>query len=1299
MKKGVYVIVLLLVLFSAYFLINVFSEEVVGGKVKTNNQDSQPQQNMINYIQKSLTNINYNKIITTSNAEQELRNYMGTLNINDEHFKLDKITQFKNKLFVYFDQYYKNIPVYNSKNVFYVNNEKLSFTKTNYYGKINLDVNPNLKENQIDDLIKNKNFLNQFENKYYDIIGNERRYDFSKINLDQIKIDKKELLIYPKNDEYYLSYRLVINHKDFDLTYFIDANTGGILDIKDNRIYYDVSGTVIGKEWEDPFTGGTQLEKPFQHNYIGIGENQIETDENGYYYISDLNGLTNLESYLSGPWVTVYNSQLEESKHLSSFSDNSQHDWNWDLDDNSYLDEESNVFYHINRIHDYAVSIGTVELSHLPATVNHDNHCNAFYSRYNSYGVNFFEKGDIQVEDFFFPENNYNLTCENTALINDVVLHEYGHYIIDELDPLLYDLSSDSRLDAGRMHEGLADYFACDLNNNTNLAEGFYVNVTRPVIDISLPLRTCNSGNRYPKDYGKEIHFGGKIISSSVFSIREKIGKEQLDPILINALRLQPTNFIELLDSLIIADDDNNNILDGTPHIVDICTSFYDHGILSDYCIGFTSKPIAHIDEIIQSVNEDPKIISGKINIKGTVYPSYQSTLERYIISIGNYSVTFQNPNGIKKDILSYSFDTFHVDDGTYNLSLIAIDSNGFIESDNFKIYIDNKWPINLTVRPDYGFSTGSPVAFNLDNDAEDEILISVVKTNNPGEKLSYYLYAFKSNGNRLEGWPKRYSNFEINPQTAGTSISNIPDPSIGDLENDGNNEIVISIGNLLAVLNLSGDVKWSKSLDGYSYASPVLADLFNDGKLEIIITQNFFDTRTVPPLLNSSLIVYDSEGTIKWQKKFENYFIGDSYSTMGDVDGDGHKEIVVVMYNINEFKSKIYIYNKNGVLLEGWPKLIEGISKASSPILADINHENKLSIFFGASRKSHLQNSYQYTIYGFSYNGISLNNWPINLSRPSFYNRHIFSMSDLDEDGYPEIVVPLDKIYILNKNGTVRSILNDTNSRLAYSFNIGSGVSDIDGNGDKEIVINTGEGSNLRSITIYKDTGEIISSWPKQLNGFAKSSPLISDIDKDKKIEIIVATELGSLYFFEQDTSINEYQFDWQMFRHDVQHTGQFDNKDKNIKIINLVKPGSLKVDQTGTFIWSSIAQSFKNNTILWDIKWTGPIGIGSGLKGTCQDRFCFNYSAIQKWTKPGKYTITAKVSNGLNSDTNIAEINVGMCSDGMLYGSCSKTKPNYCNSNGKIINNCQRCGCPRNLLCQKNGSCKIGNDLPKTN
>ena len=46
--------------------------------------------------------------------------------------------------------------------------------------------------------------------------------------------------------------------------------------------------------------------------------------------------------------------------------------------------------------------------------------------------------------------------------------------------------------------------------------------------------------------------------------------------------------------------------------------------------------------------------------------------------------------------------------------------------------------------------------------------------------------------------------------------------------------------------------------------------------------------------------------------------------------------------------------------------------------------------------------------------------------------------------------------------------------------------------------------------------------------------------------------------------------------------------------------------------------------------------------------------------------------------------------CSDNTLPGSCSVTKPLFCD-NGNLIKKCNLCGCPTDQICQINGTCQV--------
>jgi len=56
-----------------------------------------------------------------------------------------------------------------------------------------------------------------------------------------------------------------------------------------------------------------------------------------------------------------------------------------------------------------------------------------------------------------------------------------------------------------------------------------------------------------------------------------EIGVKYSDALSVKALRLSPTTMPEYLEALLMIDDDNGNLEDGTPSMGEICSAFYKH--------------------------------------------------------------------------------------------------------------------------------------------------------------------------------------------------------------------------------------------------------------------------------------------------------------------------------------------------------------------------------------------------------------------------------------------------------------------------------------------------------------------------------------------------------------------------------------------------------------------------------------------------------------------------------------------------------------------------------------------------
>jgi len=250
------------------------------------------------------------------------------------------------------------------------------------------------------------------------------------------------------------------------------------------------------------------------------------------------------------------NRTLYTTNHSAALNLPAIHNWNWKDYDNSYKNEESNLFYHANIAHDFFTKGSPFDNKtgmnyQMPANVEVDCCCNAYAT---GSSINFYGPGG---------------GCDSLALSSDVIYHEYTHNVVHNVITVDFPYWDQT----GNMNEGFADYFACTINDNPCLSEGFLG------MDC---LRNCDNTDKYPEDYDPEPHSGAQIFSGSMWDTREALGAELADSLVIMAMKLQPTSFSQFLDDMLLADENNGDLSDGTPHINEICHAFADnHGELN----------------------------------------------------------------------------------------------------------------------------------------------------------------------------------------------------------------------------------------------------------------------------------------------------------------------------------------------------------------------------------------------------------------------------------------------------------------------------------------------------------------------------------------------------------------------------------------------------------------------------------------------------------------------------------------------------------------------------------------------
>jgi hypothetical protein len=190
----------------------------------------------------------------------------------------------------------------------------------------------------------------------------------------------------------------------------------------------------------------------------------------------------------------------------------------------------------------------------VPATVELDySACNAFYT---SGTINFFV--------------GYSGYCNNSGRIADVIIHEMGHgvhHYILEAGTFASDIS-----------EGSADYIAATILDDPNMGPEFYIGAPY--------LRELDSDHVYPDDYIGEEHHDGLIWGSFMWNLRqrwsdaygEEAGVRMSDLLLLGALEQGPT-LTDAYEAVILADDDNGDLSDATPHACELMDLMDQHGL------------------------------------------------------------------------------------------------------------------------------------------------------------------------------------------------------------------------------------------------------------------------------------------------------------------------------------------------------------------------------------------------------------------------------------------------------------------------------------------------------------------------------------------------------------------------------------------------------------------------------------------------------------------------------------------------------------------------------------------------
>ncbi len=332
----------------------------------------------------------------------------------------------------------------------------------------------------------------------------------------------------------------------------------------------------------DPYV---DVHLPWLQIHLGFAETDPSTfaDDRGLFQFVYPEGQVTLRSSLTGRYVTVDNETDDPAPYFEAevaVPGNVEVRFGAVQSRN----DERTIYHHVNLIHDFAARFDFSLLDYpVPALAGardphtgDPNYPNAYW--------------DGQKLGF----GNGGGTFRNMGLYEDVVYHEYTHAITQ----FMYEPAGDLiGAIGGAMHEGLADYFAATITNDSRLGE----NLGR---HTDLPLRNLENRLVWPdhRDDFDQVHANGEIFGGALWEVRQAVGPDVADAVIHFARELFPRNFDEYLDAMLLQDDllfGDGWPGNGSPHRDPLMHAFALHGIgpLRDDALEIVHIPLGDTDD------------------------------------------------------------------------------------------------------------------------------------------------------------------------------------------------------------------------------------------------------------------------------------------------------------------------------------------------------------------------------------------------------------------------------------------------------------------------------------------------------------------------------------------------------------------------------------------------------------------------------------------------------------------------------------------------------------------------------
>ncbi|MFB3881007.1 MAG: PKD domain-containing protein [Armatimonadota bacterium] len=443
-------------------------------------------------------------------------------------------------------------------------------------------------------------------------------------------------------------------------------------------------------------------------------------------------------------------------------------------------------------------------------------------------------------------------------------------------------------------------------------------------------------------------------------------------------------------------------------------------------------------------------------------------------------------------------------------------------------------------------------------------------------------VHAWHADGTLVTGWP----------QMVG---SNMTDPALADLDRDGALEVIAgSYAGQVHVWHADGTsaAGWPQAVGAPVTSAQAAGDIDGDGWPEIVAAGQ--DGRVY-------VWSWDGSPVAGWPQEAGGTLT--TYPALGDLDSDGRLEVVAGAGN-----GSVYAWHGDGTALAGWPRTT-GDAIDGFPALGDMDGDGALDVVTG---------SWDGNVYAWHADGSLVAGWP-QLTGPSDYSGEpavvgSVALGDLDADGGLEVVVGAadGKVYAWHASGVLES--GWPQATLGFGFGSPS-LADLDGDGLLEVIIGVAHSGMSGWITAWHADGTPVVGFDINGGYYVLDSPALADLDMDGRVEMAIGLLGSTTHVWKLPTTTTDLM-PWPMFHHDAQRTG-------------LYEPTALpqaEFSATPTSGPASLTVHFSDRSSGRPISWAWDFG--DGAVSVAQ-------SPAHVYTTAGTFTVSLTVANALGTDT----------------------------------------------------------------